>query len=63
MIEVVDSSKKFIWIFKSFLEQKQWIGVVSMFLWILTASILRSTLTLKGVITIGEGLIKAGQTF
>ena len=63
MIEVVDSYKKFIWVFKNFLEQKQWKGVVSMFLWILTASILGNILTLKGVIRIGEGLIKTGQTF
>ena len=62
MIEVVDSYKKFIWVFKNFLEQKQWKGVVSMFLWILTASILGNILTLKGVIRIGEGLIKTGQT-
>ena len=60
MIEVVDSYKKFIWVFKNFLEQKQWKGVVSMNI---NCQYIRKYITLKGVIRIGEGLIKTGQTF
>ena len=38
-------------------------GLLSMFLGTLAASILGNALTWKGVITTGEGTIKAGESF